>query len=86
MVKKIIKILGKTEAVLTFTKDRPGHDRKYSIDWSKINSELGWKPLADFDAWLEKTVEWYINNSSWWKKIKDKKWDEYYKGQYQEAK
>lgn len=82
VVKKIIKFLGKTEDMISYVKDRPGHDRKYSIDWSKIKNELKWEPKHNFDSWLEKTVEWYKTNTSWWKKIKNKKWDKYYKEQY----
>ncbi|MBI5123194.1 dTDP-glucose 4,6-dehydratase [Candidatus Roizmanbacteria bacterium] len=82
VVKKIIKFLGKNDNMISFVKDRPGHDRKYSIDWSKIKNELGWKPEHNFDSWLEKTIEWYKTNTSWWKKIKDKKWDDYYREQY----
>lgn len=69
VAKKIIKLLGKDESYIEFVKDRPGHDRRYSIDWSKMQKEFGWKPLHDFDSWLEKTVEWYKNNFGWWKKL-----------------
>ena len=50
--------------------DRPGHARKYAIDWSKIHRELGWQPLHDFDTWLEKTVEWYRDNKLWLTSLK----------------
>lgn len=69
VVKKILRILGKDESFLEFVKDRPGHDRRYAIDWSKINKELGWRPLFDFDTYLLKTVEWYKTHESWWKKV-----------------
>jgi dTDP-glucose 4,6-dehydratase len=82
VVKKILKILGKDESVIEFVKDRPGHDRRYAVDWSKIEKELGWKPLHTFDEWLEKTVEWYKNNENWWKKLRTKKYQQYYKEQY----
>ncbi len=70
VVKKILKILGKTEDQIEFVKDRPGHDRKYAIDWSKIKRELGWEPLHKFDEWLEKTVYWYKSNKDWWEHLK----------------
>jgi dTDP-glucose 4,6-dehydratase len=52
-------------------KDRPGHDRRYAVDWSKAKKELNWKPKHNFDRWLEKTVEWYQNNEWWWKPLKE---------------
>ncbi len=70
IVKKIIKIMGKSENMIDYVKDRPGHDRKYSVDWSKINKELGWKPEADFEEELRKTIKWYEENKAWWKRIK----------------
>lgn len=73
LIKKILKLLGKDESYIEFVKDRPGHDRKYSIDWKKIREELGWEPLHNFDEWLEKTVLWYKENDSWWKKLKNGK-------------
>ncbi|MBI2029719.1 dTDP-glucose 4,6-dehydratase [Candidatus Gottesmanbacteria bacterium] len=70
IVKKIIKILGKDEGSIEFVKDRPGHDRKYAVDWRKIKQELGWEPKHDMEFYLEETVKWYKNNSSWWKRLK----------------
>lgn len=72
VVKKILKIMGKDESFIEFVKDRPGHDRRYAIDWTKINKELGWKPKYDFDVWLERTIEWYKRNRNWWERIKPK--------------
>lgn len=83
VVKRILKILDVPEDKIEFVKDRPGHDRKYSIDWSKIKNELGWKPLHNFDKWLEKTVNWYKQNRSWWKPIiESKRYKDYYHEQY----
>lgn len=82
IVKKILKILGASEDKIEFVKDRPGHDRKYSIDWSKIKNELGWEPMHGLDMWIEKTVEWYKNNEKWWKKIKTGEYKDYYNKQY----
>ena len=71
VLEKICKLLGKDfDSHVELVTDRPGHDRKYAIDWSKINRELGWQPLHDFDTWLEKTVQWYKHNKSWWQPIK----------------
>jgi len=82
VIKKILKIMGKDESLIEFVKDRPGHDRRYAVDWSKIKNELGWKPLHDFDEWLEKTVAWYKENENWWKDIKTGAYQKYYKDQY----
>lgn len=68
LVKKILKIMGKSEDFIEFVKNRPGHDRKYSVDWSKIKNELGWRPRHDFDTWLFYTINWYKGNVSWWEK------------------
>ncbi|MBI5452532.1 dTDP-glucose 4,6-dehydratase [Candidatus Gottesmanbacteria bacterium] len=82
VIKKILKILNKDESWLVFVKDRPGHDRKYSIDWSKIKNELGWHPEEDFDLLLEKTVSWYKDNRNWWLRLKKAEYEKYYKEQY----
>ena len=82
VVKRIIKILGKSELDLEFIKDRPGHDRRYALDWSKIKNELGWKPLHGFEDWLEKTIQWYKENEKWWKDVKSGAYQKYYKDQY----
>lgn len=70
IVKKILALMGKNESMIEFVKDRPGHDRRYAIDWTKIKTELGWEPSHDFDAWLGKTVEWYKTHEDWWRKLK----------------
>ena len=70
IIKKILKIMGKDEAQIEYVKDRPGHDRRYAIDWSKINKELGWKPEHNFDEYLKETVDRYKNNQEWWEKLK----------------
>lgn len=80
--KKICKYLGKSEEMIEFVKDRPGHDRRYAIDWSKINQDLGWKPAHGFDEWLKHTIEWYQKNKEWWMDIKSGAYNEYYKKQY----
>lgn len=82
VIKKIVKLMGKDEFMIEFVKDRPGHDRKYDVDFSKIKTELGWEPQHSFDEWLEKTIEWYKTNEEWWKKIKSGEYKEYYEKQY----
>ena len=55
--------------LITFVEDRPGHDKRYAIDASKIKNELGWQPVETFDSGIRKTVEWYLNNRSWWQRV-----------------
>lgn len=82
IARKILKLLDKDESSIEYVKDRPGHDRKYDVDWTKIKNELGWEPLHSFDEWLAKTVEWYKENTDWWKRIKSGEYEDYYKKQY----
>jgi len=84
VIKKILKIMGKDENFIEYVKDRPGHDRRYAVDWSKIKNELGWKPLHNFDEWLEKTIAWYKENENWWRDVKTGEYQKYYKEQYGE--
>lgn len=67
---KILKFMGKDDTSIEYVTDRPGHDRRYAVNWSKINSELGWSPSADFDVRLQETIDWYKSNESWWKDMK----------------
>lgn len=83
VIKKIINTMGQREDMIEFVKDRPGHDRRYAIDWSKIKNELGWEPLHDFDTWLAKTVDWYKDNEKWWKDIKSGEYKNYYEEHYE---
>ena len=71
VAQKLLRIFGKDEDAIKFVKDRPGHDRRYAVDWSKINKDLGWEPEHNFDEWLVKTVEWYKGNEWWWKPLKE---------------
>lgn len=61
----LLRYLGKPQSLLTFVKDRPGHDRRYSLNASKIHTELGWEPMHDFETMLPKTIEWYLANEKW---------------------
>jgi len=69
IVKKILALMNKSEDLMEFVEDRPGHDFRYSMDSSKIRSELGWKNKVKFDDGLKKTVNWYLSNNDWWKNI-----------------
>lgn len=71
IIRKILKIMEKDESYIEFVKDRPGHDRKYAIDWTKIKTELGWQPAADFDTYLLETINWYKLHRDWWIRIKE---------------
>lgn len=82
VIKKIVKIMAMSMGCIEYVKDRPGHDRRYAIDWSKIKYELGWSPKQNFDKALEITVKWYKDNKNWWEKIKSGEYLKYYKKQY----
>ncbi|ABO51537.1 dTDP-glucose 4,6-dehydratase [Desulforamulus reducens MI-1] len=69
IVKLIIKTLGKSEDLIKYVKDRPGHDRRYAIDSTKITSQLGWKPTYSFEQGMKETIEWYLKNTDWIKNI-----------------
>jgi len=71
LAKMILKIMGKNEDFLEFVADRAGHDRRYAVDWGKIEDELGWKPKETIESGLEKTVFWYQQNKSWWREKKE---------------
>lgn len=83
LTKMILKILGKDESFIEHVKDRPAHDRRYAVDWSKI-AKLGWKPQHDLVTWMTKTVEWYRDNESWWKRVKSGEYRKYYQKVYGE--
>jgi len=68
VVRTILKILGKPESLISFVKDRPGHDYRYSLNTTKIRKEIGWKAKTNFEDGIEKTVSWYLNNINWLKR------------------
>lgn len=81
-VKAILKLLNKPESLINFVKDRPGHDRRYAIDFSKAKRELGWKPRYSFEEGMKMTINWYLNNSQWISRVKNKEYLEYYEKMY----
>jgi dTDP-glucose 4,6-dehydratase len=81
MARLILKLLGKPQALIQHVPDRPGHDRRYSLDVSKIRA-LGWQSRHTFEQALEKTVKWYVENEWWWRRIKSGEYKEYYRKQY----
>jgi dTDP-glucose 4,6-dehydratase len=79
---KLGRAVGESEKLITYVKDRPGHDLRYAIDASKINKELGWKPSVTFEQGLEKTIDWYLSNEVWLRNVTSGAYQEYYKKQY----
>jgi dTDP-glucose 4,6-dehydratase len=82
IVKLILRHLGKPESLITYVKDRPGHDRRYAIDSSRIQNELGWTPSYTFERGIAETVDWYVRNEQWWKRIVSGEYKDYYKKMY----
>lgn len=84
VVKIILKELGKPESLITYVTDRPGHDMRYAIDPTKIHSELGWLPETKFEDGIKKTIQWYLNNKSWWQNIISGEYQNYFDKMYKE--
>lgn len=82
VVKAVLHELGKPESLITFVKDRPGHDRRYAINPEKIEKELGWNPTYNFEQGIKVTVKWYLENRDWWEKIISGEYQDYYKAMY----
>jgi len=82
VVKEILKLVGKGEDLLTYVKDRPGHDRRYAMDSSKARAQLGWTPTFTFEEGLEQTVRWYLDNQEWWERVRSGAYQDYYERQY----
>jgi len=78
----ILKELGKPESLIRYVEDRPGHDRRYAIDATKLRRELGWAPAASNAEWLAVTVRWYLENRSWWEAVKDGAYRSYFERMY----
>ncbi len=86
VVKTMLKVLSKPESLISYVTDRPGHDMRYAIDPSKINTELGWKPLMNFDDGIKMTIQWYLDNKPWWENILNGEYKNYYKRMYKDKK
>ena len=82
IVKLLIKTLGKSEDLITYVADRPGHDRRYAIDNTKITTELGWEPAYTFDVGMAKTIQWYLDNKDWMENITSGAYTKYYENMY----
>jgi dTDP-glucose 4,6-dehydratase len=82
LIHALLNIMGRPKELTTFVKDRPGHDRRYSLDASKIIQELGWKPLCPFEKALKNAVDWYIGHETWWRHIKSGDYAQYYQRMY----
>jgi dTDP-glucose 4,6-dehydratase len=82
MDKKLGNAPGTSEVLITYVKDRPGHDRRYAIDASKINEELGWKPSVTFEEGLQQTIDWYFDNEEWLKHVTSGAYQHYYENMY----
>jgi dTDP-glucose 4,6-dehydratase len=82
VVRTILKHLGKPETLMQYVKDRPGHDRRYALDSSKIGRELGWKPLVPFDDGIRRTINWYRSNASWLAHARSGEYRNYYERHY----
>ena len=81
---KLKRETGTSEKLITYVKDRPGHDLRYAIDASKINKELGWRPTVTFEEGLSETIDWYLNNEEWLENVTSGNYQNYYKEQYKE--
>jgi dTDP-glucose 4,6-dehydratase len=82
MDEKLARHPGESEKLITYVKDRPGHDRRYAIDATKINMELGWKPSVTFEQGLSETIDWYLQNQEWLKHVTSGEYQKYYETQY----
>ena len=82
IIKLILENLDKPESLIKYVKDRPGHDRRYAIDSSKIQDELGWKPKYTFETGIAETIQWYLDNKEWWEKVKSGEYLDYYQKMY----
>ena len=84
VVKTILNQLGKDESLIHFVKDRPGHDLRYAIDPTKIETQLGWKPVYTFDKGIKETIQWYLDHKAWWEPIISGDYQKYYQKMYQD--
>jgi dTDP-glucose 4,6-dehydratase len=83
LIRRLLRLLSKPESLIQYVKDRPGHDRRYSVDCSKLKA-LGWQPAQPFEGALAQTVAWYRENEAWWRKIQSGEYRDYYRRMYEE--
>jgi dTDP-glucose 4,6-dehydratase len=84
VVRSLLDILNKPHSLIAFVQDRPGHDRRYAIDPSRIRDELGWTPSIGFEEGLARTVRWYLENGDWLEKVRSGAYREYYARMYED--
>ncbi|MDD6036173.1 MAG: dTDP-glucose 4,6-dehydratase [Lachnospiraceae bacterium] len=84
VVKTILKALDKPESLINYVTDRPGHDLRYAIDPTKLETELGWKPQYNFDTGIAQTIEWYLTHKEWWQRIVSGEYSNYFEAMYGE--
>ena len=82
VVQTILKALGKPESLIKYVTDRPGHDLRYAIDPTKLETELGWKPQYTFDTGIQQTIQWYLDNKEWWQNILSGEYEKYFDKMY----
>ncbi len=82
LIHRLLDVMDTPQSLIKFVADRPGHDRRYALDITKITRELGWKPLYSFEKALAATVDWYLNHESWWRQIKSGDYAKYYDRMY----
>jgi len=82
VAESVLKLLGKPASLIRFVADRPGHDRRYAINPTKVETELGWRPLETWESGLAKTIRWYADNADWVERARSGVYREYYARQY----
>jgi dTDP-glucose 4,6-dehydratase len=82
VVRAILSELGRSESLIRFVQDRPGHDRRYALDPTRLELELGWRPVESFPSGLKRTIDWYRNNPSWIEKVTSGAYRDYYQRMY----
>ena len=82
MTANILKILGKPSDLVKLVEDRKGHDLRYSVDYTKIQTDLGWEPQIDFESGLKATIAWYQENRKWWEDVKSGEYQKFYELNY----
>ena len=85
MDEKLNRPAGESAQLITYVKDRPGHDLRYAIDANKINRELGWKPSVTFEEGLSETIDWYLSNGEWLQQVTSGEYQQYYQKMYNPA-